>query len=61
MRRGVAPAFTMPRGTMRRGVAPVFTMPEDVAQHGVGAGGGQGLHEMGDGGYQLGRRGILVN
>lgn len=40
---------------------PVVTVPEDEAQEGVGAGRGQGLHEVGDGGHQLGGRGVLVD
>lgn len=40
---------------------PVLAVLEDMAQNGVGAGGGQGLHEVGDRGDQLGGRGGLVD
>ena len=40
---------------------PVLTVLKDMAQNGVGAGRGQGLHEVGDWGDQLGGRGGLVH
>ena len=39
---------------------PALTMLEDVAYNGIGAGWGQGLHEVGYGGHQLGLRGGLI-